>query len=303
MGLFHGFNAFSVQTQADPAINIHGLQSGDASSSLPPLILLHGFPQTLYAWHRIAPQLTDKYTVILIDLRGYGQSCKPTGVSAYAKSAMARDCITVMDSLGFADSFYVCAHDRGARVAHKLCVDFPSRVKKTILIDICPTLAMFTKTDFHFAKAYFHWFLLIQDAPLPETFLSGRPREVMALMMGERPGEGLKIFDPECFDTYVKNLEDPATVQAMCNDYRASASLDLDEAREDMKNHRLVQCPLLVIWSKHGVIEKSFKAIEEWQAVVAQGVAVQGYSLDSGHSIPEEAPELVLSAIGEFLSG
>ncbi|CAG8902408.1 unnamed protein product [Penicillium egyptiacum] len=122
----------------------------------------------------------------------------------------------------------------------------------------------------------------------------------MELLMGEQPREELKIFDPECFDTYVKNLEDSDTVHAMCNDYRASASFDLDEAREDIRNHRLVQCPVLVVWSKHGVIEKSFKAVEEWKAVAERSVSVQGYSVDSGHSIPEQAPESVLSAIREF---
>jgi pimeloyl-ACP methyl ester carboxylesterase len=300
MVLFPGFSPFLVQTQDDPAVNIYGLKSGDASSFLPPLLLLHGFPQTLYSWHCIAPYLIDKYTVILIDIRGYGQSSKPAGVQAYAKSAMARDCIAVMDTLGFTDSFYLCAHDRGARVAHKLCVDYPIRVKKAILLDICPTLAMFTKTDFDFAKAYFHWFLFIQNAPLPETLLSGQPRKMTELLMGEQPGEELKIFDQECFDTYAKNLEDPTTVHAMCNDYRASASFDLDEAREDIKNHRLVQCPVLVIWGKHGVIEKFFKAVEEWQVAAEESVSVQGYSVDSGHYLPEEAPESVLSAIGNF---
>lgn len=296
--MFEGLQSFDVKT-SDDSVTINGLRSGDSSSSKPPLLLLHGFPQTLHIWHRVAPQLLDKYTLILIDIRGYGQSSKPEDVSAYAKSAMARDCIDVMDSLGFTD-FYVCAHDRGARVAHKLCVDYPDRVRKVILLDICPTLSMFTQTDFDFAKAYFHWFFLIQDAPLPEMMISGRSRHFAELFMGGRQKEGLKLFDPTCFDFYAKSLEDEATVHAMCNDYRASATLDLDEAREDLKQGRKIRSPLLVLWGKHGVIEKCFDAVKEWKDVTEPGVPVEGHSVESGHYIPEHAPGEVVSAVLKF---
>lgn len=300
MTLFPGFTPFTVQTQAEPAVQIHGLKSGDGSSSLPPLLLLHGFPQTLHIWHRIAPRLVDRFTVILMDIRGYGQSSKPDGIPAYAKSAMARDCLAVMNELGFRGAFYVCAHDRGARVAHKLCVDHPARVRKAILLDICPTLAMFTKTDLDFAKAYWHWFFLSQSEPIPETMILSRSRDVAEMLMGGAKKTGLAIFDPVCFDAYAESLGDPATVHAMCNDYRASATLDLDEARDDLKNQRLVQCPLRILWGDAGVIEKCFNAIQEWQAVAAPGVSVDGYSVESGHYIPEQAPDSVLSAIDEF---
>ncbi|KAH6886166.1 Alpha/Beta hydrolase protein [Thelonectria olida] len=305
--MFQGFQPFKVETQTDPPITICGLKSGDGSSSSssspsrPPLLLLHGFPQTRHIWHRVAPKLVDQYTVVLMDLRGYGESSKPEHVASYAKSAMARDCVKVMDELGFKQSFFVCAHDRGARVAHKLCVDFPDRVRKAILLDICPTLAMYTKTDFDFAKAYFHWFFLIQPDPLPETLISGCPREFAELFMGGRQKDGLHIFDSACFDTYVENFKDAATVHAMCQDYRASATLDLDEAREDLEKSRLVRCPLLILWGKHGVIEKCFDALEEWRAVTESGVSVTGNSVDSGHYLPENVPEEVTSAIGSFL--
>ncbi|KAM6512006.1 hypothetical protein FALCPG4_016993 [Fusarium falciforme] len=296
--MFEGFQSFDVKT-SNGSVTINGIRSGDSSSSKPPLLLLHGFPQTLHIWHRVAPQLLDKYTLILIDIRGYGKSSKPENVSAYVKSAMARDCIDVMDSLGFTD-FYVCAHDRGARVAHKLCVDYPDRVRKVILLDICPTLSMFTKTDFDFAKAYFHWFFLIQDAPLPEMMIAGRSRQFAEVFMGGRQKDGLKFFDPDCFDFYAKSLEDEATVHAMCNDYRASATLDLDEAREDLKQGRRIRSPLLVLWGKHGVIEKCFDAVKEWKDVTEPGVPVEGYSVESGHYIPEHAPEEVVSAVLKF---
>ncbi|KAF4975729.1 hypothetical protein FZEAL_7505 [Fusarium zealandicum] len=298
--MFQGFESFAIQTQ-DADITIHGLKSGDASSSKPPLLLLHGFPQTLHIWHLVAPKLLERYTIILIDIRGYGQSSKPEHVAAYAKSAMARDCVDVMDGLGFDGSFYVCAHDRGARVAHKLCVDYPDRVRKAILLDICPTLAMYTKTDFDFARAYFHWFFLIQQEPLPETLISARPREFAEFFMGGRQKRGLEMFDPSCFDIYAGSLEDPAAVHAMCHDYRASATLDLDEARADLENGRLVRCPLLVLWGKHGVIEQSFDAVKEWQDVTESDVTVEGYSVDSGHYVPEHAPQEVVSAILEFM--
>lgn len=301
MTLFPGFSPFSIQTQENPSVTIHGLKkSGDDSSSLPPLLLLHGFPQTLHIWHRIAPNLTNRFNVILMDLRGYGQSSKPADVSAYAKSAMARDCIAVMDQLGLGESFYVCAHDRGARVAHKLCVDYPTRVKKAIFLDICPTLAMFTKTNLDFAKAYWHWFFLLQDDPIPETFILSRPRQFTEFLMGGAKKANLPIFDPACLDLYAQSMADPDAVHGMCNDYRASATLDLDEAREDLKNNRLIQSPLRVLWGKAGFIEKYLDAVEEWKAVTAAGVPVEGYAVDSGHYIPEQLPESVLSAVTEF---
>lgn len=299
--MFEDFESFTISTQSNPAVSIYGLRSGDSSSKLPPLLLLHGFPQSRHIWHRVAPQVIDKYTVIIPDLRGYGESSKPEQVEAYAKSAMARDFVAVMDQLGF-DSFYVCAHDRGARVAHKLCVDFPQRVRKAIFLDICPTLAMYSSTNFDFAKAYFHWFFLVQKEPLPETLIGGNPRIYAELTMGGRQEPGLQVFEQSCFDYYVKCLEDPATVHAMCQDYRASASLDMDEAREDLKQGRLIQTPLLVLWGKHGVIEKCFDAVQEWRAVTEKGVPVNGHSVDCGHYIPEQAPDHVVSAILDFLA-
>ncbi|KAM0190299.1 hypothetical protein ACHAPQ_004532 [Fusarium lateritium] len=299
--MFDNFKSFAITTKSNPDVTINGLKSGDASSSKPALLLLHGFPQTLHIWHRVTPRILDRYTVVLIDIRGYGQSSKPEDVSAYAKSAMARDCIDVMDALGHTESFFVCAHDRGARVAHKLAVDYPDRIRKFILLDICPTLAMYSKTDFDFAKAYFHWFFLIQKEPLPETLINAKPRELAEMFMGGRQGDGIAIFEPECFEFYAKSLEDSATVHAMCNDYRASATLDLDEAREDLKNGRKIRSPLLVLWGKHGVIEKSFDAIQEWKDVTEDGVSVDGRSVESGHYIPEQNPDEVVSAILQFL--
>lgn len=299
--MFQGFQPFEIETQSDPHVTIRGLRSGDVTSSLSPLLLLHGFPQTRHMWHRVAPKLVDRYTLVLLDLRGYGESSKPTDLKNYAKSAMARDCVRVMDALGFNQPFFVCAHDRGARVTHKLCVDYPDRVRKAILLDICPTLAMYTKTDFDFAKAYFHWFFLIQTEPLPETLISARPRECAEMFMGGPQKDGLQIFDPACFDVYVENFKDPAAVHAMCHDYRASSSLDLEEAREDIDKDRQVRCPLLILWGNRGIIERCFNALEEWRAVSEAGVPVMGHRVQSGHYLPEEVPQTIVSEILGFL--
>lgn len=160
---------------------------------------------------------------------------------------------------------------------------------------------MYTKTDFEFAKAYFHWFFLIQREPLPETLISGRPREFAEIFMAGRQDGGLSIFEPSCFDYYASVLEDPAAVHSMCHDYRASATLDLDEARADLKDGKLVKCPLMVLWGKYGVIEKSFDAVKEWKAVTEEGITVSGHNVDSGHYIPEQASGEVVAAVREFL--
>lgn len=303
--MFDGFETFRIKTSKEPEVTISGIRStgppnNSANRDLPALLLLHGFPQTHHIWHRVAPQLTDSYNVVLLDLRGYGSSSKPADVSSYAKSAMARDCIAVMDELGF-KAFHVCAHDRGARVAHKLCVDHPGRVAKAVFLDICPTLAMYEGTDFEFAKAYFHWFFLIQKSPLPETLILGDPRRLAEMFMGGRQQGGTAIFEAECFEAYVSGLSDPDTVHGMCQDYRASATLDMEEQRRDLAEGRHIKSPLRVLWGKFGVIEKAFDALAEWRKVTDQGVSVDGHVVDSGHYIPEQAPDVVVAEIREFL--
>ncbi|OLN82004.1 Fluoroacetate dehalogenase [Colletotrichum chlorophyti] len=300
--MFEGFEPFTVTTQSSPEVVIHGIKSGDpAPNGLPPLLFIHGFPQSHHIWHRVVEKVTDRYTVVAIDIRGYGESSKPRDVASYAKSAMARDCVSVMDNLGYANQpFFVCAHDRGARVAHKLCVDYPDRIRKAIFLDICPTLIMYKTTSFDFAKAYFHWFFLIQQEPLPETLITAEPRKFAEMLMGGRQPEALKIFDKRNFDYYAGMLGDEATVHAMCNDYRASATLDLEEAEADLKSGRLIRSPLRVLWGKHGVIEKYFDALKEWRDVASKDAVVEGYSVDTGHYIPEQAPDDIVKAIEEF---
>lgn len=298
--MFEGFEPISAVTQSSPEVTIRGLKSPSSKPDLPPLLLLHGFPQTLHIWHRVAPQLADLFTVIVLDLRGYGSSSKPgSDVSQYAKSVMARDCVLAMESLGY-KSFYLCGHDRGGRVAHKVAVDYPDRVKKLMVLDICPTLAMYEATDFNFAKAYFHWFFLIQEAPLPETMILGNPRQVAEMFMGGRQKDGLSIFKTECFEEYVKGLSDSESVHAMCQDYRAAATLDMEEQRKDILDKRHIKAPLKVLWGKYGVVEKCFDAIAEWKKVSDPDVQVDGYAVDTGHYIPEQAPDIVVAEIRDF---
>ncbi|GKT55866.1 alpha/beta hydrolase fold protein [Colletotrichum tofieldiae] len=297
--MFEGFEPFTVSTQTSPEVTIYGIKSGNPVSLLPPLLMIHGCPQSHHVWHRIAEQVTDRYTVIAIDIRGYGKSSKPGDIASYAKSAMARDCVAVMDHLGYTNTpFFVCAHDRGARVAHKLCVDFPDRIRKAIFLDICPTLAMYKSTNFNFAKAYFHWFFLIQQEPIPETLINAAPRQFAELFLGGHQSKG--IFDKDNFEYYVSLIEQPAVVHAMCNDYRASATLDLEEAEADLEAGRFIQSPLMVLWGKYGVIENGFDAITEWQKVTNKNVSVKGKSVESGHYIPEQAPADVVRAMAEF---
>lgn len=301
--MFEGFESFAITTQTTPEVVIHGLKRNNPTTQLPPLLLLHGFPQSHHIWHRViqTQKIFDKYTIILLDLRGYGQSSKPADISAYAKSTMARDCAVVMEHLGCV-KFLICAHDRGARVAHKLCVDYPERVQKAIFLDICPTLAMYKNTNFDFAKAYFHWFFLIQKAPLPETLISAAPRKFAELFMGGRQPDGLRIFEESCFDYYVSVLSQPDAVHAMCQDYRASSTLDLEEAEADLATGKRIQCPTMVLWGKNGVIEKCFDALEEWRNVIAEGIELHGHAVeDCGHYIPEQSPGTVVEAISKFL--
>ena len=184
-------------------------------------------------------------------------------------------------------------------MVHQLCVDFPERVEKAMVLDIAPTLAMYEKTDFEFARAYAHWFFLIQPSPLPESLMLANPRSWIENTMGSRYGVGLEVFDKEAIESYVKQMGDEDSVKGMCEDYRAAASVDLEEQREDIRNGRKIKCPFRVLWGKRGVIEAQFDALKEWRKVSEDGV-VSGEALESGHYIPEEVPEVLVAHIKDF---
>ncbi len=263
----------------------------------PPLLLLHGYPQTHVMWHKIAPALAERFTVVLTDLRGYGDSAKPPGGdnhAAYSKRAMAQDQVEVMTALGF-DSFAVAGHDRGARVGHRLALDHPERVSKLALLDIAPTLAMYERTDMAFASAYYHWFFLIQPYDLPERLIGADPDFYLEKKIGKwSRNDG--AFTAAALAEYKRCFRDPATIHATCEDYRAAAGIDLEHDRADLG--RKLACPVLALWGAKGVIERSYPVLEIWRERARD---VHGKALPCGHFLAEEAPTETVTELLNFL--
>ena len=265
----------------------------------PPLLLLHGYPQTHVIWHRIAGPLAERFTVVAADLRGYGDSSKPDGGKdhvGYSKREMALDQVELMRALGF-QRFDILAHDRGARVSHRLAMDHPESVRRLILLDIAPTLAMYSQTDETFARAYWHWFFLIRPAPLPERLLEADPELILQTAVATR-ADHVHPFSEAAYAEYLRCMKLPGTAHAFCEDYRASAGIDLEHDREDRRAGRMVEAPVLVLWGAAGVVARCFDPLEEWRRVASD---VQGKALPAGHYLPEEVPELLLDQVLAFL--
>jgi len=291
--LFPGFTARRVPTPDGQ--HIHTLVGGTG----PALLLLHGHPQTSAIWHKVAPKLAQHFTLVLADLRGYGDSAKPEGDAEhrlYSKRTMAADMLAVMQHLGH-PRFTVLAHDRGARVAHRLAADHPAAVQRMVLLDIAPTLAMYEQASNAFARAYWHWFFLIQPAPLPERLIEADPAAYVRDVMGRRSA-GLAPFDARALAEYVRCLALPGTAHGICEDYRASAGIDLVHDRADRDAGRQLPMPLLALWGEQGVVHQCFQPLAEWQRVAAD---VRGHALPCGHYIAEEAPDALLNAALPFL--
>ncbi len=289
MSMFANFKNLVIQTSE---VKINLLKGGKGY----PMLLLHGYPQTGVMWHKIAEKLAENFTVIIPDLRGYGDSDKPSGTanhSNYSKRVMAADQIEVMSQLGY-EEFYLVGHDRGGRVAHRLSLDYPHKVKKLALLDIAPTYQMYTTTDQQFASAYYHWFFLIQPFPFPETLINNNPDFFLTHCL-QSWSKTESAFTPEAMAEYLRCFRDPQTVHGTCEDYRASATIDLEHDRQDIE--KKIECPLLVLWGNKGVIEKKYDVIESWQK---RAINVQGKSLNCGHFLPEEAPEKTYQFINIF---
>ncbi len=264
----------------------------------PPLLLLHGYPQTHLIWHRVAPLLARHFTVVLTDLRGYGDSSKPASDDShapYSKRVMARDQVGVMASLGF-PRFALVGHDRGGRVAHRLALDHPERVTRLVTLDIAPTLAMYEATTMRFAEAYYHWFFLIQPAGVPERMIGADPDWYYRAAMG-RGRAGLAPFAPEALAEYLRCMRDPAAIHAACEDYRASAGIDLDHDRGDLDTR--LRCPLLVLWGEHGAVAQCFDVMALWRE---RATRLEGRALPCGHYLAEEKPGETAEAILAFLT-
>lgn len=266
-----------------------------------PLLLLHGNPQTHAMWHAVAPALARRYTVILPDLRGYGGSFKPPATpdhAPYAKREMARDMVELMAHYGH-ERFFLAGHDRGGRVAHRLALDHPRRVRKLAVLDIIPTLAHFERADMAFAMGYYHWFWFAQPHPFPETLIDAAPEAWFRAHTSREP-KPADFFHPEALADYLQAVRDPEMIRGMCEDYRAAASIDLEHDRASRAAGLRIECPLLVLWGAKAKIEAWYDALAVWRAYCAG--AVSGGAIASGHYLAEEQPDAVVERFAAFFT-
>lgn len=290
--MFEGFEQARITTRQAEINLVRGGQG-------PPVLLLHGYPQTHAMWHLVASRLAEDFTVVAADLRGYGDSSKPEGGpdhAAYSKRAMAGDQVEVMRSLGF-ESFAVVGHDRGARVAHRMVLDHPEQITKLAVLDIIPTRAVFATVNKDLATAYYHWFFFIQPYDLPERLIGADPGYYLRKKLGGW-GTSLDAFAPKALSEYARCFSDPRTIHASCEDYRAAASVDLVHDDADAEKGRVIECPLLVLWGAAGVMERLYDVKEVWREYARN---VRGTPLASGHFLAEEKPGETARELSSFL--
>lgn len=288
------FNDFLARTVERKGVQLHTRVGGAGA----PLLLLHGHPQSMAMWHKVLPALAARHRVVLMDLRGYGDSSRPAPYAQHlnhSKREMALDALAVMQAHGF-ERFDVLAHDRGARVAHRLAADHPQAVQRLMLLDIAPTLAMYNNTSEAFARAYWHWFALIQPAPLPEALIDSDPVRYVRSVMGGRHA-GLAPFTPEALAEYERCAAMAGTGTSICEDYRASAGIDLEHDRADVQAGRRLGQPLRVLWGEHGAVGRCFDVLSLWRERAMQ---VSGEALPCGHYLAEELPEAVAAQALHF---
>jgi haloacetate dehalogenase len=291
------FNTADIQT-CETSIFLHSYGSG------PPLLLLHGFPQTHLMWRDVAPLLTQAFTVVCADLRGYGRSGCPASTpdhTAYSKRTMAQDMVTVMEQLGF-PRFSVAGHDRGGRVAYRMALDHPNRIQRLAVLDVLPTETVWKRADARFALDYWPWSLLAQPEPLPERILEMNAEAIVNDALGGW-GSPTSVFPEEIRAAYIQALQEAGHAHAICEEYRAAATVDREHDRTDqMAGHRIT-CPLLTLWSGKGALGTWYVdeggPIELWRAWCED---VQGHALNAGHFFPEEAPEQTAEALSRFFN-
>lgn len=262
-----------------------------------PLLLIHGYPQTHIMWYKVVEKLSKEYYIICPDLRGYGDSSKPKGDEKhliYSKKSMAKDMITLMQKLGF-DKFFVAGHDRGARVTHRMCLDYPNNILKACVMDITPTYHMFKNTNQAFATGYYHWFFLIQPDFLPETMIGNNPRYYLEEKLKRWSAKG-SVFDKKAIDEYVRCF-DKDSIHATCEDYRAGASIDMSDDEKD--RNRKISTPLLVLWGEKGFVNRTYDVLNVWKEYALD---LSGEALDCGHFLPEEKPKEVSQKLKEFFN-
>ena len=288
MNLFPGFESIRIQTSG---ATINGVKGGSG----PPLLLMHGWPQSHAEWHRIAPRLAREFTVVATDLRGYGDSSKPedgTNHAGYSKRAMAHDQVEVMEQLGF-ERYAVVGHDRGGRVAHRMALDHAERITRLAVLDIVPTLEVYSTVNKALATAYYHWFFLIQPAPLPERLIGN---DVEFFLRGIWRRHIPKDISEAVFQQYLRCMSAPGTLHAMCEDYRAAAGIDLEHDTAD--RGRKLECPLLVLWGRMGAMHTLYDVLATWQPRASD---VRGKGLNCAHWIPEEVPDELYGELQAFL--
>jgi haloacetate dehalogenase len=286
--MFEGFKLEMIDT-GEAVIRVRHGGNG------PPLLLLHGHPQTHVMWHKVAPRLAREFTVVAADLRGYGDSSKPTttaGHEPYSKRAMARDQVELMRRLGF-ESFNVAGHDRGARVAYRMALDHPGHVSKLAVLDIIPTGEALRRADMRFGLKFWGWFFLAQPYPLPERLIGADPDFYYWRRLGAEPPE---FFDREAFEDYRRCFRRPENIHAFCEDYRAGATIDfaLDEAD---RGRRRIECPVLALWAGRGELEEWYDVLSVWRDWADD---VRGRALDCGHYLAEEAPDETYEVLRDF---
>ena len=292
--LFPGFDSRWIATDAGKIF----ARSGGKG---PPLVLIHGFPQTMVMWHRIAGELKKKFTVVLVDLRGYGWSAVPPPDERhanYSKRAMAEDVVRVMEELGH-QRFFVAGHDRGARVAYRMALDHPGRVAKLALLDIIPTMTMWERMDASRAMQVYHWTFLAQPAPLPENLIRRAPSSWLEHTLASwTKAKDLKAFDGQALAHYRAFFNDPARIAASCEDYRAGATLDPVADEADFKAGKKLICPTLVLWGDAGIPAAGTSPLDIWRQTFAPDA--EGQPIDSGHFLAEENPQATLKALKAF---
>ncbi len=297
---FQGFKREQIKTSG---ATINAVYGGNDKGS--PLLLLHGIPETHVLWRKVAPALAQDYFLVMPDLRGYGDSGKPPGGddhAAYSKRAMAQDQVEVMKHLGF-QKFAVVGHDRGGRAAHRMALDYPDLLTKLVILDIVPTYLLYQGITQEFATIFYHWFLLVQPPPFPETMVSNSAEYFLKctlLWLG-----GSKITDPlpewitpAVFQEYLRTFRSPETIHAICEDYRAAASIDLAHDKADLD--KKIQCPLLVLWSEKGPFHRMYNVLQTWRD---RAVQAQGKAMPTGHFLPEQMPEELTQELKAFLRG
>jgi len=290
------FDGFTLETRSIAGMEVRFRRAGSG----PPLLLLHGNPQTHAMWHRVAPELAQRFTVIAPDIRGYGFSAKPPASAdheAYSKREMAKDIVGLMRELGFA-RFSIVSHDRGARLAHRLALDHAAAVEKLCVMDIVPTLHHFEHVDMQFGLGYYHWFWLAQPHPGPERII-GQDVETWFDIHTSREPKDRSFFHPEARADYLAALRLPGTVTAICEDYRAATTIDLVHDRASRAAGETIACPLLALWGAKGKIGQWYAPLDVWRSYA--GGPVSGHAVNSGHYLAEEAPGEVLAALDAFL--